>query len=716
MGVISHNDSCMKLYIKRSLILASVVFATHLTVVPSSMAQSDPPVIESEEVIAADPLDSLPGDAQLATPSYGAGFIPYISEELIEDRLNCLQNEINLEYNHTIQSFIEFFVVRKRDYTKMVLGRKDLYFPIFEEYLKKYNLPEELKYLSVVESGLNPRVISRAKAGGLWQFMPGTGRDFRLYQDNFVDERFDPYKSTEAACKYLKQLYNLFGDWELALASYNCGPGNVRRAIRRSGNRTSFWEIYNNLPRETRSYVPQFVALTYVLNYSEDYKLHADSLERIIPFDTIQVSQHVNLEALAKQLEVPLGDLQHLNPHLKRNLVPPYLKNYPIRIPSEKLEMFTANRVAIMDSVSKTALPESSFLAMNVGYIKKKTVHKVRKGESLARIADKFNVSSYQIKTWNHLRNNKVHSGQRLTIWMEKPIAMSKQLQKMVSQQAVVTTAKAENQNAVSSEATVNINKNEATEQSSTAAAKQVFHTVRKGEALGAIANKYHVSLSELKAWNHLKGSKVRVGQRLYILKEQAVAIAVENNTSSAVVASAKDEDEYPTVEAVKVDNAPDTQKAQPIENKVVHTVLKGESLFRIADKYQVKVAQIKEWNQLEKDNVRSDQQLVIWLGETAANSVVSKEEAAQPASLAASSAKVNEQKVKVSEKQVAEVKQPVEKQEVPAASTKVHRVQKGDTLWSISKQYGNIPVEQIKKLNKLKGNELKPGQKLILS
>jgi membrane-bound lytic murein transglycosylase D len=709
----------MTLYFKPSLILTSVAISAQLLFSNYLHAQSAEPVEpEEEQVVAA--ADSL--TAEMGKTNYGDGFVPYISEELIADRISCLQNEINLEYNRTIQSFIEFFVVRKRDYTKMVLGRTDLYFPIFEHYLKKYNLPPELKYLSVVESGLNPRIISPAKAGGLWQFMPGTGREFRLYQDTYVDERFDPYKSTEAACKYLKQLYNLFGDWELALASYNCGPGNVRRAIRRSGNRTNFWEIYNNLPRETRSYVPQFVALAYVLNYADDYQLRADSLEKIIPFDTVQVSQYVNMEALAKHIDTPLEDLRHLNPHLKRNVVPQYLKNYSIRIPSDRYEHFNANRLAILDSVSKAEHPEAKFLMVDHGFdIQRiKIYHKVRKGESLARIANKYDVSASKIVKWNRLRGNRVNSGQRLTIFVEKRVPVYHKPVTNVSESAVTVKNV---QDSVSG--TASTSAPVATTQAATPVEKKikiqekVVHTVRRGESLARIAEKYQVTIDQVKEWNDMKGNTVQLGRKLTIMTEQEIAV----ETPVATLAkpdTAKQPQTTKTAQASvpipSTNPVDEKQTAAPVEDKILHTVKKGEGLFKIAGIHHVSVTEIKEWNQLNGSNLYPGQQLVIWKANAPVSTDAAKDSnestsVTTPASAASAlAAKSSGNHSKESHSSINK-----EKQAKSSAAPRYHRVQKGDTLWSISRQYGDIPVEKLKKLNKLKSNELKAGQKLIL-
>ena len=280
------------------------------------------------------------------------------------------------------------------------------FFPLFEFYLEKYGLPEELKYLSIVESGLNPRAISRAGAGGLWQFMPYTGRSYGLHQDFYIDERFDPEKATEAACRYMKMLYNMFGDWELAMAAYNSGPGNVRKAIRRSGYKKNFWEVYRYLPRETRSYLPQYVAILYVLNYSEEYNLTADNSEYMMDFDTLLVDNFINLKVLAEELDICYSDLDRLNPAIKRFALPESSKKYPVKIPSDKIGILRQNREAILHSTSLTGKNELELLAKKTPgstYGRERIVYRVRSGDVLGTIAERFHVRISDIKKWNNI-------------------------------------------------------------------------------------------------------------------------------------------------------------------------------------------------------------------------------------------------------------------------------------------------------------------------
>lgn len=446
----------------------------------------------------------------LASKTSQTEYIPDVSDELIADRLGCLENEVKLTFNKTIRGFIDYFTIRNRKYPLVMERRKNLYFPIFEEYLKKHNMPEELKYLSIVESGLNPRAMSRVGAAGLWQFMPSTGKMFKLYQDEYIDERLDPYKSTEAACKYLKELYNIFDDWQLALASYNCGPGNVRRAIRKSGYKDSFWEVYNFLPKETRAYVPQFVALTYVMNHLEDHNIIADSLEYPMNFDTVIVTQYMDLDVFCDKLNICSEDFMKLNPGIKKNILPNH-EGRILRIPSDKAPLWAANRGIILDSCSRKfnflpgnentgslniALEDNKVKTPEPRQEKRKSTYIVKRGENLGRIADKYNVSITDLKKWNGLKGGSIRIGQKLVVYQNGP-----------------------------SKSTANTNVSTAvarTNQSSAAAAskakKAIIHYVQPGDTLWTISRKYDgITIEKIKKLNKLKGNDIKIGQKLIL-------------------------------------------------------------------------------------------------------------------------------------------------------------------------------------------------------
>ncbi|MCB0496750.1 MAG: LysM peptidoglycan-binding domain-containing protein [Cyclobacteriaceae bacterium] len=348
-------------------------------------------------------------------------FSEHATYDLVADRMGCIENEIPLHFNERVYAFVNYFTVKNRPYTKEVIRRSSQFFPIIEQYLKKYGLPDELKYLSIVESGLNPQAISRVGAGGLWQFMPYTGNMYKLHQDWYIDERFDPYEATDAACKYLSSLYTMFGDWELALAAYNSGPGNVRKAIRRSGYKKSFWEIYRYLPRETRSYLPQFVAVVYAFNYAGELNLLPNDPAYLMEHDTLMVKGYVNLKSLSNELSFCYEDIQALNPHLKRFGVKTDNQFYPVRLPSDKIELARINRDSLLLIASSEGEKELEHLAQNsVGstYGREKHVYRVKNGDVLGTIAQRYHVRVTDIKKWNRLSSNTIRVGQSLNIWV----------------------------------------------------------------------------------------------------------------------------------------------------------------------------------------------------------------------------------------------------------------------------------------------------------
>ena len=414
------------------------------------------------------------------------------SYDLVQDRLNCMQAEMPLHFNNKVYGFVNYFAVRNRDYTKEVIRKSSIYFPIIEAYLKKYNLPDELKYLAIVESGLNPQIISRAGAGGLWQFMPYTGSMYKLHQDWYIDERFDPYKSTEAACKYLSSMYNMFGDWELALAAYNSGPGNVRKAIRKSGYKKGFWEIYRYLPRETRSYVPQFVAVAYTLNYAEEYNLLPAEPAYFIEQDTIMMQGYANLKTLAAELSICYEDIQLLNPNLKRFGIKSTKKQYPIRLPIDKIDEARANRDTLFHIASLSGKKDLEYMARNSAgstYGRDKHVYKVKSGDVLGTIAARYSVRVSDIKKWNRLSSNTIRIGQHLNIWTYPNTKIKKAT-------AVTPVAK---------HTPINID-------------GKKTHIVQPGDTLWDISKMYkNLDIEKIKALNKLKTDKLKPGQVLII-------------------------------------------------------------------------------------------------------------------------------------------------------------------------------------------------------
>ena len=424
-------------------------------------------------------LVSLPSDIE---------FVPADeTPELIADRLGCLQKTIELSYNSKVHAFVDYFTVRDREYTKMVLRRKDLYFPLFEKKLKEYGLPDELKYLSIIESGLNPRVMSSARALGLWQFMSGTGSYFGLYNNWFTDDRMDPEKATDAACRYLSQLYSIFHNWHLALAAYNSGPGTVRWAMRKSGYKKTFWEIYSFLPRETRSYVPQYIAIVYAMNYATEHNIHENQREEVIPHDTLSVNQFLHLETFAKLTGTCVEDFQSLNPHLKRNAIPEDGKFRTIKVPKSAKEALALNRKTILDSVATGKKELEAFAKASSDYTRGRdqNVYYVRNGDVLGTIAHRFGVSVRNLKEWNNLRSNLIRVGQRLIIWANSSAKANQRVFNTSSVQYPGDTK---------------------------------TYIVQPGDTLWDLSKKVHgISIEKIKSLNNLKENKLQPGQKLII-------------------------------------------------------------------------------------------------------------------------------------------------------------------------------------------------------
>ena len=453
------------------------------------------------------------------------GNTPSIPEPLLRERFAKLEKSIPLNYNKSSHEFVEYFIYKKAKFTRSMMEKMPLYFPLFEKTLQKYGLPQELKYLSMIESGLNPRAISRARAGGLWQFMSATGREFGLQQNGYIDERFEPVKATEAACRYLTQLHNIFGDWELALASYNTGPGNIKRAMRRSRG-TTFWTIYNVLPKETRSYVPQFVAMNYMMNYGNDHGIYPENPEFLVPSDTIHINGYINLETFCTNSGIDFEELNKLNPHITKTTLPDNTQDFVLKVPSVKYTYLVSNRSAIMDSCTRRILAGQAMLARTDSTVSdsvlaatgrlyadntgeededseagtvsrirsKRTSHTVRRGETLQSIASRNRVDVAELKRWNRLRGSRIRKGQRLVIYKEvKEVVRIKE--------AVASTKGSAAEEPVRSHRKI----------------KMRYHTVQHGDTLWTISQRYGLPLSHLKKANKIRGNEIKPGMKLII-------------------------------------------------------------------------------------------------------------------------------------------------------------------------------------------------------
>ncbi len=423
------------------------------------------------------------------------------------------------EYNDDVRSYIDIYVSKKRSLTARMLGMSKVYFPLFEEQLDKYNLPLELKYLAIVESALIPTAKSRAGAAGLWQFMLGTGRMYDLSVSSYVDDRFDPLKSTIAACEHFQDLYTVYHDWALVLAAYNSGAGNVNKAIKRSGGEMDFWKIKPYLPRETQGYVPAFIAVSYVMNFASEHNIYpVEPKIAQIKTDTVIIHKELTFAQLSEYLKVPIEDLALLNPCYKAGVIPAYEnKKYVLRLPIEYIDNFVTHDTAIYKYKSKNEQLNQEWLAIQKKEMEKfkKTLnkgkystgyHTVKKGETLGSIAGMYNCTIKEIKDWNNLKGTNINIGQKLYVYSDKKV-------KNLTTNTTTVNTKVKDINK-----TV-VNKNAPTDNKKTTLSKKfIYYTVQKGDTLWSIANKYPgVSVDDIKKANNLNDVKLQPGQKLKI-------------------------------------------------------------------------------------------------------------------------------------------------------------------------------------------------------
>lgn len=353
-----------------------------------------------------------------------------VSDDVYRDRLSRMATIIPMDYNPIVRNCISIYADRRRELVRYVMAMADLYFPLFEQVLDQYDLPLELKYLAIIESNLNPRAYSRAGAAGIWQFMLPTGKLFGLEINSLIDQRLDPIASTHAACKYFKQMYATFGDWYLVLASYNCGPGNVNKAIRRAGGRTSFWEIYPYLPRETRSYVPFFIAATYIMTYHCEHNICPMRTSLSVATDTVMVDRLMHLRQVADVLNVDIEMLRTFNPQYKREIIPGHIKPCVLKLPvaatyayidkKDTISAYRADELLAAYLPKRYTEPSSDDQEDKPSEPKTEMIrYTVKSGENLYTIANKYGVTAQNIRKWNNLRTNRVPRGKRLTIYVD---------------------------------------------------------------------------------------------------------------------------------------------------------------------------------------------------------------------------------------------------------------------------------------------------------
>lgn len=380
------------------------------------------------------PLDSLLIDwkaknfVDLGKDCNTAEVNPKFSDSVYIDRLSRIPAVMEMPYNDIVRKFIDMYAVRLRNQVAFMLSASNLYMPIFEEALDAYNLPLELKYLPIIESALNPSAVSRAGASGLWQFMIGTGKIYGLESNSLVDERRDPIKATWAAARYLKEMYNIYGDWNLVIAAYNCGPGTINKAIRRAGGEKDYWKIYNLLPKETRGYVPAFIAANYLMTYYCDHNICPMETNMPVNTDTIQVNKKLHFQQIADVCGIPLDEIKSLNPQYKQQIIPGDMKPYTLRLPQASISAFIDRQDTIYNHRAEElfnnrrtiSIAENKTTSSHKAKTKRGSYshYKIKQGDTLSEIATKNNVRMSDLMRWNGLGKKSVLGvGKRLKIY-----------------------------------------------------------------------------------------------------------------------------------------------------------------------------------------------------------------------------------------------------------------------------------------------------------
>lgn len=554
--------------------------------------------------------------------------------DVLKERLKRLDEKspFNIEYNEQLENLIKMFLKTRKSSFERLMGVSQYYFPMFEEALARYNVPLEIKYLAIVESALNPLAVSRVGATGLWQFMFETGKQYKLNINSYVDERRDPLKASDAAARYMEGMFKIFGDWELVLASYNSGAGNVSKAIRRSGGHQNFWNIKKNLPRETQGYVPAFLATMYIFEYHKEHGIVPNkAIANHIKTDTIAVKNKISFKQLSDLLDISENEITFLNPSYKNKVVP-YItgeKNV-VRLPLEKVAIFTANedkmyayidyleknrekqfitkpKVKIIADTTNTALTEIKLEKKPIDTEDKSIkikIYKVKKGDNLNEIATLYNVLLTDLKNWNNLKRNKVNVGTRLKIKLDKDaIATTEKTKKVETNIAKIDTE------------------------------KQKEYIVKTGDNLTKIAKENKLFVADLKKWNNLTENQVKVGDKLclqaptetknYTVKkgDNLAKIAKEFNTTIAEIQKTNNlpNSQVKVGEELKIETtnfsteiAEKTKKPSKLSEFKKYIVQKGDSLFSISLKHNTTIANIKKLNNMENENIQPGMELKI--------------------------------------------------------------------------------------------------------
>lgn len=435
-------------------------------------------------------------------------FIDDLPDSVYIQRLSSIESPIFLPFNAQVKSYIKLYTQKRREQVSYMLGLADYYFPIFEAALDANDMPQELKYLPVIESALNPLALSRVGASGLWQFMLYTGKQYGLTVDSYIDERRDPHKATDSAVRFLKDLYQIYGDWPLAIAAYNCGPGNVNKAIRRSGGKKDFWEIYYRLPRETRGYVPAFIAATYTFNYAKEHNIQKTPVTLPMATDTIMISQPIHFTQISDMTGISLAVLREMNPQYRRDVIPAGKNKYALRMAFNNIASFidvedtiyTHRREEFFPNGSLVVVPSNNSHPVVAPEGRKPVYYTVKSGDVVGVISEWFNVRPSDLRYWNNINKNMIRVGQKLVIYV--PANKVNHYEQIAAKHGTKTKSTATTQAVVND-----------------SDGNYIYHTVKAGDSIWSIAQQYPGVKNEdiLRLNNITDARKIKPGQKLKV-------------------------------------------------------------------------------------------------------------------------------------------------------------------------------------------------------
>lgn len=444
-----------------------------------------------------------------------------VPDEVYIERLKQMNSFITLPYNDIVKNYIILYSEKMPTKMAHMLGLSKYYMPIFEETFNKYDMPEELKAMAIIESALNPVAVSRVGAKGMWQFMYATAKMYGLHIDSFVDERLDPVKSADAAARYMMDAYKIFGDWSLAIASYNCGAGNVNKAIRRSGGSRAFWDIWPYLPRETRGYVPAFVGALYAMHYHKEHGIKPEAVEMPVQVDTFKINRQLHLKQVADLTGAPLDELKNLNPQYRHEIIPGASREYILRLPYTYTNAFIEQEDTIYRHKVDEYLNPTTLKKIQDGGDGERIVYRVKSGDYLGRIATNHRCTVAQIKKWNNLKSNNIRVGQRLVIYRGGRAPSASSSSSSSSSSAATSTS------------------------SGSATSGTATYTVKSGDTLSGIASRHGITVNNLKAWNGLTSNNIKIGQKLKVKAASSQSVPAAAQSGSHTTYTVKSGDSF---------------------------------------------------------------------------------------------------------------------------------------------------------------------------